>query len=281
MKNLIIRNMQKDEIGIAIDMAAEEGWNPGLYDGEVFYNTDPSGFFIAELNGNPAGVISAVSYGKEFGFIGFYIVKKELRGHTIGIHLGKTALNYLNDANIGIDGVLEKVKNYEFYGFKYAYQNARYEGIASNILPKIRSNIFDISKINYLEILEFDNKFFPVPRTEFLKNWIIIPESYGFVYKKNAAIYGYGIIRKCGIGYKIGPLFAENVDVAEILLDALISKIPDEKYFLDIPEINQSAVKITIKRKMKKVFATARMFNKNIPELPINKIFGITSFELG
>lgn len=32
---------------------------------------------------------------------------------------------------------------------------------------------------------------------------------------------------------------------------------------------------------MKKIFETARMYTKEAPRLPINKIFGVTTFELG
>ncbi len=46
----------------AIQLAAKEGWNPGLHDAECFYRTDPDGFFIGLLDENqPVGCISAVS----------------------------------------------------------------------------------------------------------------------------------------------------------------------------------------------------------------------------
>ena len=280
MNNLIIRKMKRSDMDVAINMAAGEGWNPGLYDAETFFNTDPEGYFIAELNGVSAGVISSVAYGNNFGFIGFYIVKKELRGHIIGVKLGKSAMEYLGERNIGIDGVLQKVKNYEYFGFKFAYKNARYEGLSNNIqiCPSQLTEIYDI---DFPELLKFDNNFFPVSRPLFLKNWINLQASMGYAYMEKNQIKGYGIIRKCRTGYKIGPLFAENFEIAELIFNVLISKIKNEKFFLDIPEINENAVKLVNKYKMQKIFATARMYNKYIPDLPIKKIFGITSFELG
>jgi hypothetical protein len=32
---------------------------------------------------------------------------------------------------------------------------------------------------------------------------------------------------------------------------------------------------------MKEVFATARMYNRAIPDLPLDAIYGVTTFELG
>ncbi|MCC6931834.1 MAG: hypothetical protein IT292_01070 [Deltaproteobacteria bacterium] len=50
----------------------------------------------------------------------------------------------------------------------------------------------------------------------------------------------------------------------------MTSQIPaGEKYYLDIPEINQAALNLVQKRKMNKVFATARMYNKGEPDLPL------------
>ena len=49
----VIRQMTMGDMELAVDWAAEEGWNPGISDAACFYNTDPQGFFIGELNGEP------------------------------------------------------------------------------------------------------------------------------------------------------------------------------------------------------------------------------------
>ena len=44
----LIRNITKDEVdSIAIEWAAKEGWNPGIYDADCFYSADPKGFLLA------------------------------------------------------------------------------------------------------------------------------------------------------------------------------------------------------------------------------------------
>ncbi len=91
LDRLSIRRMTRDEVEFAIDLAAEEGWNPGIHDGRCFYATDPNGFFVGELDGELVGSISAVAYDDSFGFIGLYIVKPEFRGKGIGTRLGRRA----------------------------------------------------------------------------------------------------------------------------------------------------------------------------------------------
>ena len=44
------------------------------------------------------------------------------------------------------------------------------------------------------------------------------------------------------MGYKIGPLFADDADVAESLYLALTASVPGEKFYLDVIEPNKAAV---------------------------------------
>lgn len=106
-------------------------------------------------------------------------------------------------------------------------------------------------------------------------------DSVAYKYKDGKIVKGYGIIRKCKTGYKIGSLFAESYEVALELFKALSSFVPGKTIYLDIPEINKNAVKLAKKYKMKECFGCARMYLGKVPKFPYNKIFGITTFELG
>jgi len=48
-----IRSMSPDEVGLVLDWAADEGWNPGLNDADCFYAADPEGFLVGVLDGEP------------------------------------------------------------------------------------------------------------------------------------------------------------------------------------------------------------------------------------
>ena len=49
----------------------------------------------------------------------------------------------------------------------------------------------------------------------------------------------------------------------------------------DIPDINPQAIALVQRHKMQPGFETARMYTKETPDLPMNRIFGVTSLELG
>ena len=82
--DLNIRPMSRPEFDRLVDWAAAEGWNPGLHDADTFWQTDPQAFVAAELDGELIGGGSIVSYDGRFGFMGFFIMRPELRGRGLG-----------------------------------------------------------------------------------------------------------------------------------------------------------------------------------------------------
>ncbi len=280
--NYTIRTMTESDMRIAIEWAAAEGWNPGLHDAESFFAADPNGFFIGELDGEPVSTLSAVKYGKLFGFIGFYIVKPELRGKGYGIQIWNAGIKYLADRNIGLDGVLEQQENYKNFGFKLAYSNIRYEGVNESKKLSNDTRIVDLASVPFGDILSYDQPFFPEERTLFLKSWIGQPVHHALGVMQNEKLAGYGVIRECREGFKIGPLFGDTSELAESLFIALTIKAKaSAPIYLDVPETNKAAIILAEKYQMKPIFETARMYTKYSPEIPMQKLFGVTSFELG
>jgi ribosomal protein S18 acetylase RimI-like enzyme len=273
--------MRQGEVAYAIDLAATEGWNPGLCDAHVFYKSDPKGFFIGLLDDNPIGCISAVSYAGKFGFIGLYIVAPQYRGRGYGIQLWHHAVGRLQGHNIGLDGVVERQPQYAQSGFRLAYRNIRFEAKAS---PSTAANsaLLDVHGIGFEKLSAYDAPFFPVQRRTFLETWRRMPNAYGLGYVQNGELLGYGILRECRNGYKIGPLFADTPDVAEALFQGLISKAEDgASVYLDVPEPNAVALALVDRHGMHKVFETARMYTGEVPDIKLEKTYGITTFELG
>ena len=280
-KNYTIRTMERKEIDIAIEWAAEEGWNPGLNDADCYYSADPKGFLVGLLGDEPIATISVIKYGESFGFLGFYIVKSEYRGKGYGIQLWNAGLKYLEGRNIGLDGVVAQQDNYKKSGFKLAYRNIRYQGVSGGDLPQ-GSEIVQLSTLPFETIDSYDRPFFPDKRSQFIKSWINQPDSHALGIMKNGKLAGYGVIRQCRSGYKVGPLFADTPELAETLFLALKARVkPSEPVYLDVPEVNQAAVALAERHNMTVSFETARMYTGVEPDMPLDRLFGVTSFEIG
>lgn len=273
--------MSQDELNIAIQWAKQEGWNPGLQDATAFYAADPTGFLIGTLGSTPIATISAVKYGSSFGFIGLYIVKEEFRGQGYGLKLWQEAMQSLKGRNIGLDGVVAQQENYKKSGFNLAHRNIRFAG-RSTQSPAPAAHIRSIKEVEFSHLEEYDHPFFPERRSAFLKHWVNQEHTHTLVILDGAKIVGYGCIRACVQGFKIGPLNAEHPDLALELFTALTHNLPEgSDIFLDIPEVNIQALDMAKKLGMSPSFETARMYTSAVPPMPLHKIFGITSFELG
>lgn len=278
--NYTIRTITKEELNIPLEWADKEGWNPGLSDAEVFYAVDPKGFFMGFLGVEPVASLSAVSYGPDFGFLGLYIVKPERRGKGYGWKLWQEALKHLPTQNVGLDGVIAQQENYKKSGFKLAYRNIRYEGKGLHQTVE-DPHIKPLDQIPFDQLLSYDSSIFLYPRKEFLSLWIKQPNSLTIGYV-DSNLKGYAVIRPCRVGFKIGPLFADTPAIAEVLFTKLLSFAGSEQpVFFDVPEVNKEAVNLAESHNMKPMFETARMYTKQFPDAPLDKIFGITTFEVG
>ncbi|WP_432735965.1 GNAT family N-acetyltransferase [Maridesulfovibrio sp. FT414] len=284
MNNFTIRNMTRSELDWAVDMAANEGWNPGLNDADAFYAQDPEGFLVGLLNGSPIGCISAVSYGGDFGFVGFYIVARPHRGKGYGIKLWRAGMDRMLGHVVGLDGVFEQQDNYRKSGFDFQYSNIRFEyrNTLQDVTPRSSSELIKAAPDVLKELMAYESALFPCAREPFLSKWLALPDSVALVSHSEGRINGYGVIRKCRSGSKIGPLFADNEDVADMLFWNLCASVaPDSLIYLDVPEVNAQGLTLAERYGMKKVFGTARMYAGPAPELDLNRIFGVTTFELG
>lgn len=276
-----IRAMSRQELDLALDWAAAEGWNPGLYDADCFHKADPNGFLLGLIGNEPIATISVARYGAGFGFLGFYIVKPEYRGKGYGIQIWNAGLAYLSGRTIGLDGVIAQQENYRKSGFVLAHRDIRYQGAGGGPAPN-DSQIVELSSIPIEALLAYDRPFFPEGRSAFLKCWIKQPESTALGIRKRGNLAGYGVIRKCRSGHKIGPLFADDPDLAERLFLALKARIPGNvPVFLDTPAVNPAAVALAERHQMLPSFETARMYRGEAPHLPLDRLFGVTTFELG
>lgn len=276
-----IRPMSRRELDVAVGWAADEGWNPGLHDADAFYAADPAGFLMGFLDGKPVSCISAVAYDTSFGFIGFYIVRPEHRGKGLGIRIWNEAMARLAGRNIGLDGVVEQQANYMKSGFTLAYRNVRYEGRTNRGQGRDRE-LKTFRDIALADLLDYDSSVFGRSRLHFLQRWVTLPGSTMLAIPHDQGLRGYGVIRQCRIGYKIGPLFADDADLGARLFRALQATVPEgQPLFLDVPEVNQAATDLAKANGMAPSFETARMYTQEAPATPLHKVFGVTTFELG
>jgi hypothetical protein len=287
---LTIRPLTLDELSLGVDWAAREGWNPGLQDAAAFHAADPQGFLGGWVDGRLVAMISAVRYGAGFGFIGFYLVEPGWRGQGHGLAVWNAGMARLAGRLVGLDGVVAQQANYRRSCFELAWNNVRYQGRVA-MLRRLSGGSAPTTErvvpgdgVPLDALLDHDQPFFPDDRREFMVRWLRQPDATLRVAVRGAdsQVAGLVLARPCREGFKIGPLWADDSAVACRLLTALADEMPAGATMQwDVPAPNAEAVGLANACGLDPVFQTARMYTGPAPEVPMARMFGITSFELG
>jgi hypothetical protein len=272
------RTMTAADLELVLDWAAAEGWNPGRHDAACFRALDPDGFIVGELDGAPAASISVVNYDDHFAFLGLYIVRPGLRGQGWGLRTWQAGMAHGGTRNIGLDGVVARQDSYRKSGFELAYRNIRFAGRVR--APALRGEVVPLSDVPFTVIDAYDRPLFPAAREGFLRAWIVQEGHVALGVRGHEGLIGYGVLRPCRQGWKIGPLFADRAEVADTLFAGLSARA-DGPLYIDVPEPNPAAVALAQRHCMTPVFETARMYTGGAPAIELSRVFGITSFELG
>jgi ribosomal protein S18 acetylase RimI-like enzyme len=280
MSDLQIRNMRPEEIAVAVQWAAAEGWNPGLSDAACFAIPDANGFFVGEIDGEPVATVSCVNYDDRFAFLGFYIVRSDFRDRGHGLRIWNAAIAHAGARVIGLDGVVAQQDNYRKSGFQLAYANIRYAGIVA-APPRPPVDVVALDTIPFALVEADDATVFPSRRSAFLRAWIGTSGHVGRALLRDGKLAAWGVIRPCRTGRKIGPLVADDRAAAEAIVQALLESANGGEIFLDVPAVNREAIALVESLGLKPVFETARMYTGSIAPLRIDRVFGVTSFELG
>jgi GNAT superfamily N-acetyltransferase len=276
-----IRPMSRADLDVALGWARAEGWNPGLDDAAPFHAQDPSGFLMGWLGSVRIGCISVVKYGDAFAFLGLFIVLPAFRGQGYGKAIWDAGIASAGSRVIGLDGVPAQQENYARSGFVAAYRSARWGGRLSGLVTS-RSYVRPIGEADMTAVADFDRRHVAAERTAFLRAWLAPSASRQTEgYFEGERLRGYGTVRRCVEGWKVGPLFAETPAIAEALVATLVTPAGTDPVFIDIPEPNRAAVGMAQRLGLQPAFETARMYRGVAPVLPLEAIYAVTTLELG
>lgn len=273
-----IRAMRAEEIGLALDWAAAEGWNPGSADASCFASVDPAGFLIGERAGEPASTISVVNYDERFAFLGFYIVRPDLRGRGFGLRTWQAAIAHAGARTIGLDGVVAQQESYRKSGFELAYNNVRYGGVPASLRQS--ADTVSLAETPFDLIERDDATAFPASRRSFLRHWIAAPGHVGRALLRGGRLVAWGVIRPCRRGRQ---------DRSAVRRRSLSRRSgvrraggrDGRRGLSRLPQPNHAAVALAVAHGLAPVFQTARMYSGPIRAVALARVFGVTTFELG
>ncbi|MDG9683721.1 GNAT family N-acetyltransferase [Streptomyces sp. DH18] len=263
------------------EWADEEGWNVGDGDVACFHPTDPAGFFIGRLGERPVAAVSIVNYDHRYAVLGHYLTDPEFRGRGHGLATWKAAFPHAGNRTVGLDAMPAQRANYETYGFKAVHDTVHFAGRPARPGGPVRG-VALVTPEHAEALAAYDRRCFPADRSGFVARWLTAPGRTARVRLRDGAVAGYGVIRPAGRGHRIGPLFADTPGDAAALFDALVDHLdPDEEVSLDIPGTHAASADLLRSRGLAAQFHTVRMYTGPVPETAEERVFAITTLELG
>ena len=290
-----------DELKFVSELSEQEGWALGQNELQCIFSSDPSGFFVGELDGKQISHIGVMK-NDHFAFVSLFLVDKAYRGRGYGSQTWQAGLaSVCKDCNVGLDAVEGMIAYYEKKGFQQAWIDHAYVISASSTAKVLAGStqlapgitIKPIGEAEFDAIFAYDTAVFGTPRHNFLETLITLPESLGFAaVNEKGGLVGYTVsekMRREENGVRIGPLFADNDHVAQSLLQAISTTMAaqdphgDAEITLVVPDINPAAINLIDNvLSVKPAFHLVRMFTKGVPQnMDMLKTFAITSIGLG
>lgn len=291
--HLSLRCMGEKDLEMVMNWCKEEEWNVGKYDAAAYYALDPKGHFLFLLDKQPVGAISIVKYSPQLFAIGPFIVKKEYRNKGFGSQIWQYAIELLeknNNATACLNSVPAQISRYAGSGFKKDFHIQRWQKSfikkTSNV-EETRENLKQLNSVSIESIIEYDQSIFSAPRKKLLAKFIQNEHIVGFASAdEKGKITGFGLIRPCIQGYRIGPLYADHIENAQKLFQTLLGKANNSTVFIDAPSHNPYIEPFTSFFNLDRVSEadTVAMFRGEVP-ITLNtnnhKNYAICSLEVG
>ena len=257
---------------MAVEWAAAEGWNPGLHDPACFSTADPAGF-VGVWRGEPVACISAVAQRRTLRLHRPLHRETRVPRKGFGIRTWQPAC-YLGDRNISPMG-RGPAGEHRKSGFELAYRNIRWRGARGrHRCARGGSGRRALEQLPRSPVLSVGARGSSPPGSRAAGCRCARDDRRRPCRRLRCRA------RRCRTAAR-SARFSPTTRASPLVPYALAARMPGEVIVLDVPETNPAAVALAERHGMTSVFETARMYTKDAPAMAIDRVFGVTSFELG
>jgi len=223
----------------------DEGWNIGIHDSDIYYKIDPIHHYIAKTNKSVAS-LSIIKHDHNFFTLGPFIVHKSYRGQGIGEALWHVAMTQMveeyPDAHIALYAVSEQVDRYRKADFIPVLTIQRWYIDSSKLITSRSNQCTSITNKLIPSIGQYYHNNYVTNRDLLFNELLLKPETNGLVFMDDNVIKGFGFIRRCVRGFRIGALVADTPEIAQTLIAGLLEFALGAPVFIDVPGSNSNRI---------------------------------------
>ena len=234
-----IRLMTAADLPAGLRLCRAARWNQTPADWEFFLTVAPAGALVAEQEGVVIGTVATVPYGP-FTWISMVLVDPSARGQGVGRLLLERGLALVaNAATARLDATPAGEPLYRTLGFTAEHRLARWF-IESRLGQKAADQKPSYTRLaaagDWPQILQMDRHVFGASRALLLQRLADDAPDYAWVLENAGRLRAYMFGRKGHVRDQLGPLVADTIEAAHLLLQACLAAHPDVTFFIDAPE---------------------------------------------
>ncbi len=236
---LSLRLMSEEDFPRCQWLREQVGWNQTLEDWKRFLGYDPTGCFVAEMEGVVVGTVCTIPYEEEFGWVAMVIVDPEQRRKGMGTLLLKRGIAHLEEQGLTVklDATPAGKLLYDTLGFEDEYGVARYEvDVVEVKKPEAECETLSHADLEALDL--FDRPIFGASREPVLRSYMDFYPDLAYVLREGEEIVGYIMAREGVHAFHVGPWVAREERTARNLLYTLLYRRRPGRVFVDIVEPN-------------------------------------------
>lgn len=278
--------------------AAKEGWRPGALDHVAFSAVQDSKFLVGELNDNVVSSAFYLKHNTDYVYCGGYIVSEGCRKHGYGADVYKATYAPLvqEGCNMAGDAPIDALPFHASYGLKpqwciQCYDLSLNELLKSSLIEKGDFQIVATSEQLFKELVDYDSHVHVFPRPSFLEKWLFASNCHSSVaINTSGEVAGYGVVRTTlgiegeEIGWRIGPLFADNSNIARSLYhDLCVRAAAEDRGSVITADVsygrgfNPDSLKLLTELGGRKTYQMMRVYSNGSPKhMPLHKIHIMT-----
>lgn len=229
-----IRLLFESDIPSAMGLKEAAGWNQTEADWRRLLRLEPKGCFGAIKDGRLVGTTTTAIHG-ELAWIGMVLVEPQHRRQGIAAKLMNAALDYLKDKveTIKLDATALGQPVYEKFGFRAESVVERWSGTASARRETQSPALMDGDIVR--DVLNMDRVAFNADRARLIR--ALIDEacvSPVLMRAADGALSGYALARSGTSKTYVGPVVANDPQVAEILMDRTLTALAGRDVYVDL-----------------------------------------------
>ncbi len=256
------------DLAFADSLRALVGWNQTIQDWQRLLALEPTGCFVAEWNGTPAGTATTTCYGRKLAWIGMVLVHPDFRRRGIGKALLQHCLEHLHSRRIicvKLDATPLGKPLYAQLGFQEEWTLRRWElGCLDQLRLAVADEIKSWGPNDPLErrspscaaadgiefwgpndperLASLDAKAFGVSRQTLLDR--LAKDCLGALLglSKSGQVAGHGLLREGAKAAYLGPVVAASARTGRALVKALLARAGSRAIYWDVPDPNRAAV---------------------------------------